>query len=178
MTKGMKIELKRTDKPMKEPGFMVKNAEAIRIKALDYFFQDLSNDTLQAIHEKAMENLEEGRKWPHSIQGDAISENVRIVVHRKREDEITGMLEYFSPHAAVVELGSYQTVAVAKEGKPSFPIGVQQYGEPLAYSRTIKLQPPKYFLTRAVQEILGSGRIEGRTSIGYKKVMRNYLRNL
>jgi len=180
MTKGMKIELKRNDHRRGVAKFYTKNSYRIAVQGLDALLSDVSYKTVEKIDKKAMKNLYESTSWPPSIQGDSIKDNVRLAVMRGEGRKVyKGLLEYFSPHAAIVEYGGVGGV-VETRGDNTFPVGMQQFGPGgvMAYAKSVTLQHGKHFLQRAVDEVLGSGDVETRTTFGLKRVYTNWIKAL
>jgi len=112
-------------------------------------------DVVQAVHEKAMSNLYSNLTWGSTLGGDSIRDKVRVL---EEGNKVT--LEYFSPHASIVEYGAVGGLVVRQPGQgPPFAIGKSQ-GIPIPPKYSFRLQEGKHFLSRAIDEIVNSGRAE------------------
>ncbi len=67
------------------------------MKEMPIVAKHAARDIVQAIHEKAMQNIDNTLRWGHSTKGDSIHELVRVL---EEGDKVT--LEYFSPHVCIV----------------------------------------------------------------------------
>ena len=104
------------------------------------------------IDTKAMQNLQDSlgtgytqQRWGHSDQ-QSIKDS-KVITDISTPIEARYRLAYTSNHAWIVEHGGIGSVT--SSGKP-FPIGKSNYGQPVAFRQSFKIQRGYHYLENAV----------------------------
>ena len=129
------------------------------------------------IDTRAMQNLQSslgtsltGERWGHSE--DISIQDSKVITDKSTPTEIRYRLEYNSPHAWIVEHGGLGKVVTSK-GKP-YPIGLSNFGEPLAFRESFRLQVGYNFLENAVEDPITEHYIESEGIKALKKSTRKW----
>ena len=106
-------------------------------------------ESLYHINDKAMENLNIGLRWGHSVDGSQTIESSKVIETQIQGNRVVGSLTYTSPHASFIEYGGFYKYSRDSE-LTSMLVGKQE-GNIAYYTHDIVVNyPGKFFLTSAV----------------------------
>ena len=104
----------------------------------------------------------------HTQSPTSIDKMTKVYGNFKGVKGYEGTLEYYSPHARIVEFGGLgKTIKASDYGIKAFPIEKNQFGVAQSFSPTIKLQEGKHYLQRAITQMVANG--------DYEKIVSKYI---
>ena len=115
------------------------------------FANEVCREGCEMFRDKCITNIHTMSRNPISIPENKPLINPDIYKINKIRDGYWECL-VDSPHAYVVNYGGVGTLTAKDYGLKAFPVGKSQ-GLPIKYSPTIKLQNPKPFATKSVEEV-------------------------